>query len=572
VLYGTDAIGGVVNVITRRPERDGFHGTIGYRFGEAEEQHKGNALLFGRYGKLDLLLSATARDAGSYRAPEGRFGDITLADETTVHRTGVQDRSIQARIGYALSDRHHVFLRAESYEAEDAGFGFVDPAAYAPARPLIDVTYPRQRFNKLSAGYAATGLGTMFADAVDLTVYGQDNERNLNFDLFQSFGPQAPPGAGVSVKTFNFTDMRTLGMRIEARKLAAEPLLLTYGVDGFRDRSENTDSSVTTVLGFGPPQTEISNTPLVPNASFRSIGAFLQAELTLGERATVIVGGRMQDVRAETRSTPGTARTVEAKNNRTVVGAANLLYRLTDQVALVGSVGRAFRSPNLIEWFFEGVTPEGSGYQVRNSELEPETSLNVDLGARFRSSRLYLEAFAFRNEIRNGIRIASTGTEVNGLPAFKNVNVDELEFRGVELSGELRVLPALALLSSYTHIEAKDELDSESAYGDSYSSKLTGGLRYRNRSDRFWAEYHVRHNGERKDVSLGANPLGDVLPSFTVHGLRGGVTVFQGGAQIHRLGIAVDNLGNVLYAEFSNATFFRPEPRRNVTVTWQVAF
>jgi outer membrane receptor protein involved in Fe transport len=69
------------------------------------------------------------------------------------------------------------------------------------------------------------------------------------------------------------------------------------------------------------------------------------------------------------------------------------------------------------------------------------------------------------------------------------------------------------------------------------------------------------------------NPIGDVLPAFTVQDLRAGVTVLRTeGGQVHRLNVGVTNLTNQLYAEFSNASFFRPEPKRNLTVAWQVSF
>jgi hypothetical protein len=71
---------------------------------------------------------------------------------------------------------------------------------------------------------------------------------------------------------------------------------------------------------------------------------------------------------------------------------------------------------------------------------------------------------------------------------------------------------------------------------------------------------------------IGASPIGEVLPAFTVHSVRGGVTLFRQGPLTHRVGVAVTNLTNALYAEFSNAAFFRPEARRGVTVTYDVAF
>ena len=55
--------------------------------------------------------------------------------------------------------------------------------------------------------------------------------------------------------------------------------------------------------------------------------------------------------------------------------------------------------------------------------------------------------------------------------------------------------------------------------------------------------------------------------------IRAGVTVWRSPYGMeHRLNLSFTNLTNVLYAEFSNAGFFRPEPKRNLTLAWQVDF
>lgn len=572
VLYGTDAIGGVVNLISRVPEAEGMHGNASYTYAGAGDRHLGAANLRGRFGAFDVLAAGALRQADAYEAPAGRFGDISLANETLVNRTGIRDRNARLALGWSPSARHRLFVRGEFYDADDGAFGYVDPDAYAPDQPLIDITYPEQRFWKTTVGWQASDLGFALADRVEAMTWLQDNERRLDFDLFTSFGPQAPAGAGVQINTFNNTDLRTIGGRLEARKLVTPAVLLTYGVDFFRDRSENTDSSVTTVVGFGPPQTEVSTTPQVPNATYRSLGGFLQSEFTVTPRFTLIAGARVQEVSADTDPTPGLDESFSAKSNVAVVGAANAIFEVADGLSLVGTVGRAFRSPNLIEWFFDGPTPEGNGYQVRSPDLEPETSFNIDLGLRYRARRIAAEAFVFRNVVYDGIRIAPLGYDVQGFPAFGNVNVDELLFRGIEASAEVALPAGFRAGGGFTWIDTEDRLDPDNPIGDSFSSKVTGMFGYGTPGDRFWAEYAVRHNGERSDVTLSDNPIGDRLPAFTVHDVRAGLTLFRSGAQAHRIAVGIQNLTDVLYAEFSNVSFFRPEPRRSITLTYELAF
>ncbi len=115
-------------------------------------------------------------------------------------------------------------------------------------------------------------------------------------------------------------------------------------------------------------------------------------------------------------------------------------------------------------------------------------------------------------------------------------------------------------------------IDETNPVGDTYSNKVNGEVRYRGVGDRVWIAYQLRHNGARKDVDLGTSPIGAVLPAFTVHSVYAGVTVWRRGLHTQRLGLALTNLTNELYAEFSNASFFRPAPRRGVTLTWDMSF
>ena len=85
----------------------------------------------------------------------------------------------------------------------------------------------------------------------------------------------------------------------------------------------------------------------------------------------------------------------------------------------------------------------------------------------------------------------------------------------------------------------------------------------------------MRHNASA-DISLEpgepAPAVGDTLPAFTIHGLSGGVVLFQRGTQVHSLTLGIENLTDELYAEFSNATFFRPEPGRHFIASYRIRF
>lgn len=573
VLYGTDAIGGVVNMISAdlpaMSASGRIHGYAGYRHGGASEQKQPSGGVQGRFGRFAFRANGAYRESAPYLAPAGTFGNITLSEQAEVRGTGVRDRSFDVTAGWDMKPNQRLFARAKQYRAQKAGFGYVDPELLGAGQPLIDIAYPDQTYSRYVLGYRGTSLGTLLADRVEVATYLQRNDRDLAMHVLVPLGP---PGATLDSRSLNVTDMHTVGLRAEAARLLAGRHMLTYGVDYFRDRSTNTDSSVMTVTGFGPPQTSVNRVALVPNAAFRSAGAFMQADIRYFDRLSTILGLRVQDIAAETRATPDITRPLVQSSHRTAVGTANLLYRLSEDLHLVSAIGRGFRSPNLVERFFEGPAPEGSGYQRANPELEPETSVNVDVGVRYRRGPFYTEAFAFRNQIHDGIRIEATGDSVNRQPAFRNVNVDRLRHSGVELLTGLRLPIGVEVMASYTKLDTENISDPNSPVGDSYGTKVTGDLAYRHPNARFMIGYSVRHNGEQKDAIIGTSPIGNALPAFTVHSLRGNLLLFDRAGLRNTLGIALENLTNELYAEFANAAFFRPEPRRSVNLAWTTEF
>jgi outer membrane receptor protein involved in Fe transport len=573
VLYGSDAIGGVMNMVTNRAPygRSGqtLNGHLSYRYSGAGALSQISGSLVGHLGRFGYRAGGQYRDAEPFTAPKGSFGNISLDEGVTVHDSGVQDQNYHAEIGYGHSPASRIFLRYTRYESRDAGFGYVEPEAIGDTSGnRVRLWYPEQQVDRFSLGYSHTRLGLPVADKVDVTAYTLLNRR----DFSRSIVVRLSPTAQLASEGQTLTDSRTTGLRLEAARAVGRHLL-TYGADFFTERSDNTDSSRTVVTGFGPPRTTINTQPSVPHATYRSVGVFLQGELHLSERVNLVLGTRYQDVTARTRETPGLDAALISSGDNALVGSANLAVMVSEHLTLVGTAGRAFRSPNLIERFFDGATSDGSGFQRPNPGLVPETSLNFDAGFKFQRGVFYTETFVFRNEIRDGIRIENTGERHQGRPIFRNVNVDRLRETGLEFLADLRLGSGVALGGTFTTTDSENLSDPEIPVGDSFSSRVTGYLMYRHPAGRFYAGYEVRHNGERKDVDLGgANPIGDVLPSFTVSNLRGGARVFVAGGTTHRVDLVIGNLFNALYAEFPNAGFFRPEPGRHVAVSWSVGF
>ncbi len=583
VLYGSDAIGGVINIITKIPEdynnKNRIFGNLGYRYSDMDKQSKEFLTLGGNYKKLSFTFSGNLRKTESYNAPAGTFGLITLDDETLVSDTGVKDYGFNFNLDYKFSEKSHLVFKYQYYNAEDAAFGFIEPEAYDPGATRVQIRYPEQKVGKYLIKYENKGLDFALADHFSLTGYRTNNKRDLFMDIFIPFGR---PTMGISLETTNHTDITTYGFRLEFNK-AISKNTFTYGIDFFNDNSTNTDSSLQQMVGFGPPMIlEDNDTPQLPYASYGSFGFFVQDEISLLSKLSVVLGLRYQSVTAKTKETPG-LEDVELfqSTDSTVVGAANILYSINDNLRLVFSVGRGFRSPNLIERFFHGMTPEGSGFQTRNTDLKAESSLNFDLGLKYRTRNFYFESTYFNNRISDGIRTLKIdemvikghgGNPDETIGIHQNTNVDKLSMYGVELMAKYYFDFGVSTMVNFTWMNSDNIGNPEQPYSDSYSSKLNFGLRYDDPKKLFWFAYDLRINGEQKHVELIDNPLGDIIPGFAVHNISAGVNLFKNSRFPQKLGIIFGNITNTLYSEFSNASFFRPAPKKHIVLTWSASF
>ncbi len=590
VLYGTDAIGGVINLRTLDvPSLSGgdrYGGRVTFLYRDEGEQLRPTMDLFGRIGKVGFRGSASYRNAKNYFAPSGSFGDITLGDKTEVNDTGVEDQNYSLLLDYSFDQDQSLFVKGEYYNATDAGFGYVsNDDLGTPDDVSIVIQYPNQTVGKVTAGYRAQDLTWGVADRLDISGFYMNNERDLAQDIGipDLFGPGS--GVTLNINSANFTDISSIGTRAEAAKLLGGRHLLTYGLDFYHDDSENTDLTITEITGGPPIPVDVDDTPNVPNATYDRLGAFVQGDFQLHRRLSLIAGARWQNVRSETQPTENLDNPLVVgitNNEQTVVASANVLWEVLPSLNLVGTVGRGFRAPNIIELYFNGPTPEGSGYLIPNTGLESETSLNIDLGVKYSRRNVSFEAFVFRNDIRNGIRIAAIQDSViSGLDVFQNQNFGELLFRGFEVGGQWAPVLGFEVGASYSFLDAEDVLDENSPIADSYRTRLNGDLTYRRPGGAWWATYDFRFQGE-STICADTNAtcksqvvqpaVGYVLPSFNVHSVRAGLRIAQVGRTSHFITVSLENFTNALYAEFSNATFFRPQPRRTLLIGWTSTF
>ena len=294
VLYGSDAIGGVMNVISKEPSfRDGanYTGFLEGRHSNAGDLSGLSAGLNARIGKFSIQLGGTKRRAEDYSIPSGRFGNITIGDGVDALDTGVEDTSAWGSISFDPAQGHTLRLRLNRYRADETGFGYVPAEQYgAVEEAKVRILYPNQAFDRAALSYDGV-VQQVWADSTNIQAYYQSNQRELVNDIDIDIGPVGPgfPHSSVEADTLNFSDVDTWGLRADAVKvLGGGRHIVSYGVEGSRDESFNTDFSTTVTTIRTPRGNQVITTTdslaNAPNATNTAYGIFTQDEVSIGKR------------------------------------------------------------------------------------------------------------------------------------------------------------------------------------------------------------------------------------------------------------------------------------------------
>jgi len=127
-----------------------------------------------------------------------------------------------------------------------------------------------------------------------------------------------------------------------------------------------------------------------------------------------------------------------------LVWNAGALRKLGKSDAAFFSFNTAFRAPNVDDLGTLGIVD--FRYELPTADLKPEKSYNFELGWRHRSERWQLETALFRNELRDLITRVRVGTDsIAGYPVYQKENVQEGFIHGIETSGNLLIAKGLRL-------------------------------------------------------------------------------------------------------------------------------
>ncbi len=396
-LYGADAIGGVINIITRA-SRQPLEMDLRGDFGDGGARDLGASL--GYRGKL-----WTSRTTGSW--DEAAAYDLAPADpETSVD--AFEELSLANHSEWRLAERLQLKGDASYISRDQIG---VDGGTVAS--PAV---------------FDRTAKTEIVSFAAGPDHHGADGSRSKGSLQFSYYLDQylADQRGSTALDQYQETRQRLLHASAQHDRLLPGRHLLSGGAEAFQEWIE------TERLVGGEGDRE-------------RLGLFLQDQWEQGPQGRLkLIGG----LRLDSDSQFGSHLTPKLSLRRDI----------GETLILRAGLGSGYRAPDFKELYIYFAHP-AVGYVVYgNPELQPEISRSANLGLEWRSRQgFWFSVNAFHHDFENLIQGLITDEMVGGLSKAIYVNVASATIQGIEASLRLRPLPALDCELGYAFLDSRDE-------------------------------------------------------------------------------------------------------------------
>lgn len=407
VLYGGDALGGVVNILTHEPH---FAST------DWQSEH----LLFASYDSADQkLISHYNTDFGNDRISSTLgvsyqdVGQRTIGGGENIPHTAYTSKAINNKWIYNPESNQQWMLDVQylnqpaTPRVDDliAGFGQTEPDSE------LFLFKPNQRlFSHLRYRYQHT---LKWADS---------SEFHIAWQKIQDDRVKRGLDSPTTTKEFNSSELYTL-QGFWTKYFVGETTLV-YGLDTHRDviRSRKTKQDVD-----GTTEEE----PRFPdNSKMSNLGIYADLSKPLTDKHHISIGTRYSHYTIDLNtSNPEIDDTLNMSDLTWHLG---WLYKVDTSNRLYSNLGRGFRPPNIFDLGQVGDRP-GNRFNIINPDLEPEVVHSLDFGWKHSGSGWVSQMGAFVSDYRNKITSVETGelTE-DGQIIVQSENLSEVLVYGLE--------------------------------------------------------------------------------------------------------------------------------------------
>jgi iron complex outermembrane recepter protein len=408
LLYGGNAVGGVVNTLDNRIPRtliNGLSGAAEVRLGGASRDKSGAVVLDGGSGQahsgFGWHVDLAGRDADDQRTP--RF------DSAGESRSSVRNSAARSHGGAVGGS---VF-----FQGGYAGVSVDDFHTNYGTTAEEDVTIRMQRQRLATAGEWATADGP-----VHRISWQASRNRYEHVEM-----------EGSEVGT-TFKSTGTDG-RVEVEHAAVPtPLGPVKGLIGLQTES----------LDFSA----LGEEAFVPSTRTRNTGVFLLEQARLAG-VDWSAGARTERVTVDS---DGGERfgAAASRRFRPVSLALSGVYPLSAAWSLSANLNRTQRAPAYYELFANGLHVASAAYERGDANLGLERSKGADLGLKWEGDGSHVHVNVYETRFANYIALQATGETVDNdgetLPVYAFQAVPA-RLRGVEFEGRWQVHPAVAFLS-----------------------------------------------------------------------------------------------------------------------------
>ena len=501
ILYGSDAIAGVINFITKQSAATRadhlIKGKIGFQYSSVNQQYNETIKLTSGYRNLLFRVGFIHRKAEDINTPKGKLTN-----------TGFNGYTIDAKIDYKPSDRHHINLSAATNRMQDVGVPINEYAKNAEFlkynRDLITLSYnynaPRSIFSNCRAN-----------------IYYQTGERN-----FDAFIYQKPNGLLFVNQTLNaHRDINSYGANIQNSLLIFKKNLLTSGIEMFSNTDDTrrfADAEIYNSTGEVIKNPPADTRPPTPESNRRGIAFFVEDEFTPWSKWIFTMGIRFDYITSSANATAGTLVEQDRKEtDSNTSGNLGLLYRLTKNIHLMANVGRAFKAPTLQERYFKGVAQVG--YLYGNPELNSELSLNLDAGIKWEFCNVTGEFNLFRNRINEFIVMKPISVKAD---TFVYENVGQAELYGGEFQANIKLTNQISIFMNAAYVHGQDvNMDEALPKIPPVNGLLR--FRYETLNNSYWLEFTGRFVNSQHRVL--ENEL--ETPGYNIYNFSSGINLDQ---------------------------------------------
>jgi hemoglobin/transferrin/lactoferrin receptor protein len=558
VLYGSRAIGGVINIITKKPVNRPLGIELGGGYDTSTRGYQANGLASGTVGNFNYRLFAGRTEDYTRITPNGALPN-------TYYGTG----SFDARIGYN-DGKHALSLGYDRFglsSRSSTPAGTIDGSVVTK----FQLDMPQRDREKFAIFYDGKDL-LPGVSRVHFDAYHQTIDRRFTQDVAMSVVQQAGPPQVTLSQDFRHEDsdqLTTNGANLQADLTHLPNNVLVVGLQYLKDglAREATRVGSSTVRTTPPPPPVIvtpANIFWGQEASNASISLYAENTWKFAPGWQAVAGMRHYWVRTSLDSTLVRGAVDPLRPNlhedEQPIGSAALLWTPIDPLTLRVGWGQGYIVPTLLQ--LHTGTLFGSGATIRpNPNLVPETSNSYEFGARWNDGKFRLDGTVFYSVSENYLTTASCAV-VPIATCLNNrettyTNINSARTQGLELTAGYKVVPAYEVYGMMTVIRR------EFLY-ETFSTVMSGvpllsgrvGLRYESEASsgiKWWWDAYMRGatSTEREEPGRTAGittitAIGD----WTTYNLEFGGTWkprTPTGFTEHTLSVALTNIGNVTY-------------------------